>query len=476
MKTNRTFAANRLLAGIALSVACTLPSCLDDEDTLAPGAGGVPSAGSGATSAAAGDTHVETAGASSGQAGLGGETGEAGAPDVAVGGAAEGGVGASAGGGGAPEPVVPPDGPGLEFKKIALPGVSRGADFGFVPGRDDELLVLGLAGGVYHLRLGESDAELLGDIKLDDVFRNEGCGLFSLAFDPEFETNHYVYFAYCTSSFESRLSRHVFDSIETLNDATVEIMAVATEEEPDEDWHRFGSIGFEPDGRTMWAFLGDHFFKPTGQDTSDKFGSLLRFVPSRAEDEGGYTPARGNAFTEDEGDPTVYAYGFRSPWRGTLDRRGRYWIGDVGLVTFEEVNLITEAGQNFGWSREEGPCEDDCENVVDPKVYFGRSGDDDYTLEDPDTEPQVKRAVWVGDVYDSPSTDRYFGWHDDMLIFGDFFTGWVRGLRVDDAGKVTDDVFLGHLPAVAAFRTGPDGYLYALRYGSEIYRALPASD
>jgi hypothetical protein len=464
----------------ALLLVLAAASCADDQDAAPaqPAGGTTHTGGAGAGDAGQGGAPHAGSGGSSDSGGVpdsgsGGtpDTGSAGEPATGAGGAPDsGGTAGTAGGGGLPDP---PTGPGFEFEAITLPNVSRATDFRFIPGRDDEMLVLSHDGGIHHLRKNGNGFEALGSSQLEGIFYDEGCGLLSFAFDPAFAENHYVYLAYCTGQLSSRLSRHVFGSVEGIPDSGVEILEVATDDIPDEDWHRFGSMGFEPDGETLWALLGDSFIMSTAQDTSDKFGSLLRIVPSRDPVEGGYEPASGNAFDEDEGDPSIFAYGFRSPWRGTLDSRGRYWVGDVGLVTREEVNLVTEAGQNFGWSVAEGPCTSNCDDLVDPKAHYGRNGDDDYDYEDPEAEPNVRRAVWVGDVYDSPSTDRYFGFHDDLLIFGDFFMGWVRGLRVDADGELTDDVFLGHLPAVTSFRVAPDGYMYALTLDGVLQRALP---
>ena len=474
---------------VAVLVLAWSAGCNDEGDRVSAAGGSTGIAGMGRAGVAgdigaAGDGPGGTADAG-GSAGEGANQGGSDASQGAQGGAPEetgaasgtgGSAGASDGGsaGGGGTPVVPPDGPGFEFESISLPGVSLATDFAWVPGHDDELLVLTHPGSIHHLRWNGESYDSLGEVELPGVNYHEGCGLLSLVFDPDFEHNHFLYLAYCSSHFESRITRHVFTSLASIPDSDVDILSVATEESPAEEWHRWGSMGFEPDGETMWAFLGDNFIKPNGQDVTEKFGSLLRIEPARTEGSRGYSPAEGNAFEEPEGDPSVYAYGFRSPWRGTRDRRGRFWIGDVGLVTYEEVNLVTEAGQNFGWSRAEGPCKSDCDGIEEPKIFYGRNDDDDiYAPDDPDAAPNVRRAVWVGQMYDSPSVDRYFGFHDDLLIFGEFFTGWVRGLRVDASGKVTDDVFLGHLAAVASWRTGPDGYMYALVHDGVLERALP---
>ena len=50
----------------------------------------------------------------------------------------------------------------------------------------------------------------------------------------------------------------------------------------------------------------------------------------------------------------VYATGFRNPFRFTL-RPGRGpAVGDVGYITYEELNLI-QPGANYGWPCYEGP-------------------------------------------------------------------------------------------------------------------------
>lgn len=66
----------------------------------------------------------------------------------------------------------------------------------------------------------------------------------------------------------------------------------------------------------------------------------------------------------------IYALGFRNPFRmslrpGTgstdpsLGRPGVLYVGDVGWLQHEELDVVSEAGQNFGWPMFEGiePCE-----------------------------------------------------------------------------------------------------------------------
>lgn len=361
--------------------------------------------------------------------------------------------------------------PRLRFEPIPLPGVEDATDFAFLPGTDDELLVLSLTGGVHHLRLDGGGARALGTAQIA-IFRDEGCGLHSLVVDPQFTDNGFVYTTRCVDLRESSLTRHVFKPGAVLEAGEVEILRVTLDRDPPEYWHRFGSFGFEPDGRTLWVLLGDHFVRENAQDPTTPFGSLLRIVPNRTPEGSGHTAAPGNAFDAGTGDPRVYAYGLRSPWRGTRDRQGRFFIGDVGEYGREEVNLVSAAGQNFGWPRYEGACTEDCEGLTNPLTSYGRSSEEPYVFDDPDTIPQTRRAVWVGDVYENPSAQRYYGLFDDRVIFGDFYTGWVRALRVDGEGQRVEDLPVGHLASISAWHTGPDGYMYALTLDGTLHRAV----
>jgi glucose/arabinose dehydrogenase len=368
-----------------------------------------------------------------------------------------------------PEPE-PPTEPALRFDLIAL-GLRAATDFVFLPGRGDQLLVTSQDGTVSKLQLGDGEVTLLGSTRLE-VFYKDGCGLLSVALDPSYLDNGYVYLARCSDLRTSTLSRYELGELSELAASEAPIMTLAIDSDPPEIWHRWGSLGFEPDGETMWALHGDMFMREMAQDASTRQGSLLRFRPNREAGGAGYEPADGNAIDLlPEADPAVYAYGLRSPWRGYRDRSGNFWVGDVGLVSAEEVDLVNEPGQNLGWPRAEGACEEACEGLREPLLSFGRKSDEPYALEDPDTEPSTKRAVWMGVKYEEPTVDRYYGLLDDVVLYGDYFAGWVRGVKVDDDGALAVDRLLGHLPAVTSVRLGPDGYLYLLTIGGNLYRA-----
>jgi glucose/arabinose dehydrogenase len=116
-------------------------------------------------------------------------------------------------------------------------------------------------------------------------------------------------------------------------------------------------IAFGPDD-CLYVGLGDGGDAQTGgqpdvfghgQDITTQLGSMLRIDPDRPNES-----APGNL----EGAAQhVWSYGLRNPWRFSFDREtGDLYIGDVGQVTYEEVN-VQPAGStpaNYGWITCEG--------------------------------------------------------------------------------------------------------------------------
>jgi hypothetical protein len=52
-----------------------------------------------------------------------------------------------------------------------------------------------------------------------------------------------------------------------------------------------------------------------------------------------------------------------------------------------------------------------------------------------------------------------------VVLFGDFYAGWVRGMVLDDAGKMTKDVNMGELGTVSSMTQNDDGFVYVTTLG-----------
>ncbi|HET6583053.1 MAG TPA: PQQ-dependent sugar dehydrogenase, partial [Nannocystaceae bacterium] len=305
-----------------------------------------------------------------------------------------------------------------------------------------------------------------GTFAVPGVYSTLDCGLISIAIDPEFATNRFVYAGICVSQTESTIVRLELtaDDYAAIPGSAVEIMRVG-EPLADRPWHNVGAIGFDDTG-AMWALFGDKRVAANGQDLDDDLGALVRIVPSHGP-EGGHEPAPDNPFLATDGvDPDVYAYGLRSPWRGALDAAGRLWIGDVGANDVEEIDVVAMAGENFGWADHEGPCADGCDGLSDPIVSWPHDEVTQYMRDDPDVINTNGAVSWVGLEHRPGSDDPYGGELAGKMLFGDFCLGYVRALAIDETGAIVSDTHLGHLHHASAWDQGPDGFVYATTFGS----------
>ncbi|MFN0124952.1 MAG: PQQ-dependent sugar dehydrogenase, partial [Blastocatellia bacterium] len=201
-------------------------------------------------------------------------------------------------------------------------------------------------------------------------------GLLGLALDPNFATNGYVYLLYTyepngnpndTAPKTSRLTRVTANptnpDVALANSEIVILGSIGVapcSQYPagsdcigsDSVEHTADTLRFGPDGK-LYVSLGDgassQITDPLAlraQDLNAYNGKLLRINSDG-------TAPPDNPFYN--GSPTsirsrVYSYGLRNPYRfGIHPTTGEVMIGDVGWLTYEELNR--GRGANFGW-----PC------------------------------------------------------------------------------------------------------------------------
>ncbi|XP_052183553.1 HIPL1 protein-like [Diospyros lotus] len=134
--------------------------------------------------------------------------------------------------------------------------------------------------------------------------------------------------------------------------------------------HHGGQILFGPSDGYLYFMMGDgggagdpYNF---AQNKKSLLGKIMRLdvdtMPSPAEIEqlglwGNYSIPKDNPYVQDkELQPEIWALGLRNPWRCSFDseRPSYFMCADVGQDRYEEVDLITKAG-NYGWRDYEGP-------------------------------------------------------------------------------------------------------------------------
>jgi len=128
--------------------------------------------------------------------------------------------------------------------------------------------------------------------------------------------------------------------------------------------HNGGCIAFGPDGM-LYISVGDggnrddegagHGATGNGQNLSSALGTLLRIdVDARTSPNGQYGVPPDNPFVGAPGLDEIFAYGFRNPFRFSIDHEtGDIHVADVGQGAIEEIDLAV-AGGNYGWNLKEG--------------------------------------------------------------------------------------------------------------------------
>ena len=235
--------------------------------------------------------------------------------------------------------------------------------------------------------------------------------------------------------------------------------------------HDGGALRIGPDGK-LYVGVGDtgngdnkggpgSATNPYSQSLNALEGKILRLELDGS-------PAAGNPFVgQAAARPEIFARGFRNPWRMSFDPiTGRLWVGDVGDLTIEEIDVVA-AGGNYGWPRCEARQPPDCERPDDVPPIFAYWHDGQGSL----------GTSITGGAFTAPS----FGTLGDHYVFGDFTAGesgrlWdavpsatrndVAGpptLLLDDAGGPVDVVW------------GPDAALYYVAYLDGAVRRLAPS-
>jgi glucose/arabinose dehydrogenase len=178
------------------------------------------------------------------------------------------------------------------------------------------------------------------------------------------------------------------------------------------------------------------------------------------------------AYSTGYADPRIAALGFRNPWR--FARCGEaVCIGDPGGTGAEEINVLTSPGQNFGYPRYEGP-DDGAEGFEDPVTWWTH---EETTFAEADRDGNGTTGfVHVPAVGVRLSSRALGGRLEGWLPYGEFYDGWIRGLRVRDDGSVTDNVALGHLPWMMSMVELGDGTVLAAELGGSIQQMVVRAD
>ncbi len=282
-------------------------------------------------------------------------------------------------------------------------------------------------------------------------------GFLGIALHPDFPTDPRLFTVYTNTDLDVIVTSFDWDGTGFDPDTESEILLVPQPHQ----YHQGGGIAFGPQGYLWVTFgdgggVGDRY--ENGQNPFTLNGTVVRID---VDTDGSYAVPAANPFVEGGGDPAVWAYGLRNPWRISFD--GSYiFIADVGQYQAEEINVasIDDGGLNFGWPIREGTdcyeaetCES--EGLTPPTLDVPHEG---------------TCAVIGGPVYRGTDIPEIHGHY----VFGDFCTGWIRTSPVDDLARYTDwSTDIPRLGMLSTFGLDIAGELLMATLEGDVYRIVP---
>lgn len=327
------------------------------------------------------------------------------------------------------------------FSQVAVGTIYYPTSLAFAP--DGRIFTTEKAGKVKIIKNGTVLTTPFLQVAVDQL--NER-GLSSVAIDPDFNTNHFVYIYYTTASspIHNRLSRFTANG----DVAVAGSEQVLIEFEPCVgSIHNGGGMAFGPDGK-LYIAIGNDNVNTNSQDLNNYKGKLLRINPD------GSVPA-GNPFTGTESAKRIWAFGFRNPWSVDIQPgTGKIFVNDVGEGAWEEINDATQAGKNFGWPAAEGNSSNPAYTNPVYTYPHGTTGSNDG-------------CAITGGAFFNPSSTNYPSQYNGKYFFIDYCNKWINYL---DLSSGVQKVNFGSSLTFASnyLKVGPDGNLYYFSIGQNI--------
>ncbi|NLU92097.1 PQQ-dependent sugar dehydrogenase [Chitinophaga sp. Ak27] len=362
-----------------------------------------------------------------------------------------------------------------------------------------------------------------------DVFSGIEDGLLGAALDPNFKSNHRVYFYYAPAGEKwfNKLVRMELHG-DTLDKASEKVMM----EVPTQRrycCHSAGYLAFGPGG-LLYLSIGDNTnaeetegYTPVDErkgrelsddqasaaNSKDLRGKILRIKP---EEDGSYSIPDGNLFPKDgsQGRSEIYVMGCRNPYRFHVDMKNAfvYW-GDIGpdtkvpspegnTVSFDELNQARKPGF-FGWpyfngnnqpyplwdyaAKKERPIKDPQHPVnsspnntgvknlppAQPAmIWYSDARSPIFPMLGKGGESAMAGPVFYSDLYKN-APYKLSDYYNGKLFFYDWVRHWIMAVTMDKEGNyLRMEPFLEHIPFAAPvdMQIAPDGSIYMLEYGT----------
>lgn len=388
--------------------------------------------------------------------------------------------------------------------ETAVGGLRSPTSFAWLP--DGRIVIADRNGDVLIATVGGT-AEVIGNIPIDVEEGQQG--VLNVVVHPEFATNRTLIFA-TTGKPPPATGRvedsHRISAIPLDENGKLDLMKekiLVTDLKPFSK-HDGGALAIGPDGK-LYIGSGDNgctsgkgpepVYDPYNYFATcftNANGKILRInldgtipednplVDKTVTSCGGDCSVEVTALPKGPAREQIWAWGFRNPWRFWFDpKTGNLWEGDVGEVSYEELNIIPPdgGGRHYGWPWREadrGHPKSTCASVdpggecVDPVYYCSRGnvrGVDGNC-----------RSIMAGEIVDSCQFPESFR---GRYFFGDYTNTWIATLDVtparDGVVKGSRKMFIKTEGGPVHITVGPDGALYYAMLATEgkIQRVTP---
>lgn len=346
------------------------------------------------------------------------------------------------------------------FEEVRIASGLDPTSMSFAP--DGRLLVTEKAGRIWVIKNSAILATPLVDLRARCDNYGER-GLMSVAFDPQFVSNGYVYvyYTYTTNkndtshtSSRNRVSRFTVSGDVA---AAAETVIFEINQLSSSGNHNGGGLRFGKDGK-LYVSTGENTTGANAQNSGNLLGKLLRLnangtIPT---DNPNYASFSGN-------NRAIVALGLRNPFTMAVQRTtGLLYINDVGGGGFEEVNrydtgdtgdtgsVPTKA--NYGWPVIEGKRTSQTApaDYRDPAQAYGRS---------------AGYCICGGDFYNPSTTGSslFPGGYSGRYFFTDY-SGWIKYIDPANPGSLVG--FASGIPHPIDVEVAADGTLWYIARGN----------
>ena len=370
---------------------------------------------------------------------------------------------------------------GFELQAVVSgPFQSNPVGFAFLP--DGRILLLEKNTGNVRLAVAGSPTSTV-IFTVPAVPFNFESGLLGVAVDPSWPARPFIYVHASQTGSVIQVIRYTgIGEIDNGSSDDLQLIDpyIVLGDLPDvQGFHQGGTLRFGPEGY-LYVSIGDDGTPCFAQNRTRLNGKILRIDVASLPTNGGGPPPK-SAITPptnpyvgggNENEALVYAYGFRNPFRFTIDPlTNDLFVGDVGENTWEEVSKVpySAPGGNFGWPEFEGPLQDPLPGSTDCST--GPFATPLHTYLHPLSGPAsvicgpIVRPV-AGGNGNFPAA-----YHGNLFV-AEFYAGWIKRFVRDASGssgwqiappvpgqEEFENWAIG-LPFISDLQIGPDGALY----------------